>query len=76
MFDKIEYTYKLTIYNDLKIPKRNLFVQELIDGKLDSTRSVEEICQKWRWQYYSQNSQESFVRCKEWLKTNHPELLL
>lgn len=76
MVDQIEYTYKLNIYNDLNIPKRNLFVQELIDGKLDSTRSVEEICQKSRWQYYSQNSQESFVRCKEWLKTNHPELLL
>ena len=76
MVDQIEYTYKLNIYNDLNIPKRNIFVQELIDGKLDSTWSVEEICESWRWQYKIQDNQESFVRCKDWLKTNHPELLL
>ena len=72
----MNYTYKLNSEKFIEIPKRNVFVQELIDGKLDSTWSVEEICQKWRWQYYFQNSQESFVRCKKWLQVNYPELML
>ena len=76
MVDQIEYTYKLNIYNDLNIPKRNVFVQELIDDKIDSTWSVEEICERWRWPWDQRKGRESFVRCKDWLKTNHPELML
>ena len=76
MVDQIEYTYKLNIYNDLNIPKRNVFVQELIDDKIDSTWSVEEICERWRWPWDERKGRESFVRCKDWLKTYHPELML
>ena len=72
----MSYTYKLNSEKFLEIPKRNIFVQELIDDKIDSTWSIEEICERWRWQYKIQDNQESFVRCREWLKTNHPELLL
>ena len=72
----MSYTYKLNSEKFLEIPKRNVFVQELIDGKIDSTWSIEEICERWRWPWDQRKGRESFVRCKEWLKTNHPELLL
>lgn len=71
----MSYTYKLNSEKFMKIPKRNVFVQELIDDKIDSTWSVEEICERLRW-HSCQDSQESFLRCREWLKQNHSELML
>lgn len=72
----MSYTYKLNSEKFMEIPKRNVFVQELINDKIDSTWSVEEICERWRWPWDQRKGRESFVRCKEWLKTNHPELML
>ena len=72
----MSYTYKLNSEKFMEIPKRNVFVQELIDDKIDSTWSVEEICERWRWPWDQRKGRESFVRCKEWLKTNHPEFFI
>ena len=72
----MSYTYKLNSEKFMEIPKRNVFVQELIDDKIDSTWSVEEIGERWRWPWDQRKGRESFVRCKEWLKTNHPEFFI
>ena len=72
----MNYTYELNSKKFMEINHKNVFVQELINGKLDSTWSIEEICFWKRWQDKLGDNYESFVRCLEWLKTNHPELLL
>lgn len=76
MIDQIEYTYKLNIYRDLNIPKRNIFVKELFNDKIINTWSIEEIESRWRWPWDQRKERESFMRCKKWLQENHPELML
>jgi hypothetical protein len=72
----MSYTYKLNSEKFMEIAQRNIFVQELIDDKLDSTWSVEEICERWRWPWDERKGRESFVRCKKWLQENHPEFFI
>jgi hypothetical protein len=72
----MNYAYKLNSEKFMEITQRNIFVQELIDGKLDQTWSVEEICERWRWPWDERKERESYVRCKKWLKENHPEFFI
>lgn len=72
----MNYTYKLNSEKFMDIPQRHIFVQEFIDGELFSTWSIEEIQSRWRWPWDQRIEQTSFMRCKEWLKENHQEMLI
>jgi len=72
----MNYIYKLNTYNHFKIPKRNLFIQELFNNKIIYTWSMEEIELREQYPWDEKEEQESFIRCTEWLQENYPELLI
>ena len=83
----MNYTYKIVIlkhdhlikrfekiFPDLKKPRDHTYINEILDGEIKYTWSIEEL--KLNSRKLTQNFLESFKRTKKWIIENHPELLI
>jgi len=83
----MNYTYKITIikpdplmegfekiFHDLKRPRDITHINEILDGKIKYTWSIEEL--KLNSQKLTHDFLSSFKRTKKWVIENHPELMI
>lgn len=83
----MNYTYKIVIlkkdplierfekiFLNLKKQKDDIHVNEILDGKIKYTWSIQEL--KLNSQKLTQDFLSSFKRTKKWTIENHPELLI